>query len=77
MGLDMKNSPALIVDFVEAARLNGITNLWAYLPKSHYLIKTNKAAQIRKVSDCVACGFDELGNRVRLTLDGRVLQDCP
>jgi hypothetical protein len=73
----MQNPNALIVDFVEAARLNGITNLWAYLPKSHYLIKTNKAAQIRKVTDCLACGFDELGNRVRLTPDARVLQDCP
>jgi hypothetical protein len=73
----MKNSHALIVDFVEAARLNGITNLWAYLPKTHHLIKTNKVAQIRKVTDCLACGFDDLGNRVRLTPDCRVLQDCP
>ena len=73
----MKNSRALIVDFVQAARLNGITNLWAYLPKDHYLIKTNKVAQIRKVTDCLACGFDELGNRVRLTTDCIVMQDCP
>ncbi len=73
----MKNSRALIVDFVQAARLNGITNLWAYLPKDHYLIKTNKVAQIRKVTDYLACGFDELGNRVRLTTDCIVMQDCP
>ena len=73
----MKNSKALIVDFVQAASLNGITNLWAYLPRDHYLIKTNKVSQIRKVSDCLACGFDELGNRVRLTTDCTVLQDCP
>jgi hypothetical protein len=73
----MKNSRALIVDFIQAARLNGITNLWAYLPKDHHLIKTNQVGQIRKVKDCFAFGFDELGNRVRLSTDCTVLQDCP
>lgn len=71
----MKRSNALIVDFLEAAMLNGIVNLWGYLPSNHYLIKTNKVAQIRKVKDCLAFGFDELGNRVRLTPDCRVIQD--
>ena len=65
----------LIVDFIQAAKTNGIVNLWAYLPRSHHLIKTNQVKQIRKVSDCLAMGFDELGNRVRLTPDCRVIQD--
>ena len=72
----MYKSRALIVDFIEAAMLNGITNLWAHLPKDHPLIKTNKVGQIRKVKDCLACGFDDLGNRVMLTTDCRVIQDC-
>lgn len=65
----------LIVDFIQAAQANGITNLWAYLPKTHHLIKTNQVSQIRKVKDCLAMGFDELGNRVRLTTDCQVIQD--
>jgi hypothetical protein len=36
---------------------------------------TNRVGQIRKVTDAIAFGFDELGNRVRLTPDLRVLQD--
>lgn len=70
----MKNQ-CLIVDFIEVAKLNGLTNLWAHLPKNHHLIKTNQVGQIRKVTDCLAMGFDELGNKVRLTNDCRVIQD--
>jgi hypothetical protein len=70
----MKNH-CLIVDFVQAAQINGLVNIWANLPASHYLIKSNQVKQIRKVTDCVAMGFDDLGNRVRLTPDCRVIQD--
>jgi hypothetical protein len=64
-----------IVDFIATAQTNGITNLWACLPKKHNLIWNNRIGQIRKVTDAIAFGFDELGNRVRLTPDLRVLQD--
>jgi hypothetical protein len=63
------------MDFVATARTNGISNISMVLPTSHELIRTNKVAQIRKATDAIAQGWDELGNRVRLTPDLRVLQD--
>lgn len=66
-----------IVDFIAVARSNGIGNLWACLPANHPIMKpANRPGQIRKVTDAIAEGRDELGNRVRLTPDLRVLQDC-
>ena len=65
---------ALIIDFIQTARLNGVTNLWAHLPRTHVLIRTNQVAEIRKVKDCLAFGFDELGNRISLTTDRRIIQ---
>jgi hypothetical protein len=65
----------VIADFIATAQNNGICNLWACLPKKHNLVWTNRVGQIRKVTDAIAFGFDELGNRVRLTPDLRVLQD--
>jgi hypothetical protein len=65
----------LIEDFIKTAQLNGLRNLWAFVPRTHKLVKTNQVAQIRKLKDCLACGYDELGNRVRLTTDCRVIQD--
>ena len=66
---------AAILDFLAVARTNGITRLRAFLPRSHLLIVTNQVQQIRKPKDTLAEGFDELGNRVRLSRDLRVLQD--
>jgi hypothetical protein len=66
---------AAIVDFIETARTNGICNLWACLPKTHTLVKTNRVHQIRKVKDSIAEGWDELDHRVRLTPDLRIIQD--
>jgi hypothetical protein len=68
------NNTALIVHFIQTARLNGLTNLWAALPSSHALIRGNQVAQIRRVTDTLALGFDELGNRVSLTADRRIIQ---
>jgi hypothetical protein len=65
-----------IVDFVLTAKGNGITNIWACLPKTHELVKTNQVGQIRKAKDSLAEGWDELGNRVVLTTDLRVIQQC-
>jgi hypothetical protein len=65
----------VIVDFVATAKTNGIVNIWACLPKTHKLVATNQVGQIRKIKDSIAEGWDELGNRVRLTPDLRVLQD--
>jgi hypothetical protein len=65
----------LIVSFIQTAKANGLTNLWAALPRTHALIRGNQVAQIRRVTDTLALGFDELGNRVRLTADRRVIQD--
>ena len=69
----MKNA-CLIVDFIQTAQLNGLSNLSAFLPRNHYLVKSNQVQQIRKVTDCLARGEDELGNIVQLTLDCRVIQ---
>jgi hypothetical protein len=66
---------AAIVDFVATARGNGIGNIWACLPRNHRLITGNVVHQTRRVTDAIAEGWDELGNRVRLTADLRVLQD--
>ena len=63
------------MDFVATARTNGISNISMVLPTGHELIRTNRVAQIRKATDAIAQGWDELGNRVRLTPDLRVLQD--
>lgn len=70
-----RTQQAAIVDFVSTARGNGIRNLWACLPKTHALVQTNRVGQIRKINDSIAEGWDELGNRVRLTPDLRVIQD--
>jgi hypothetical protein len=70
----MKNA-TLIVSFIQTAKANGLSNLWAALPRTHALIRTNQVGQIRKVTDTLAQGFDELGNRVRLTADRRIIQD--
>jgi hypothetical protein len=64
-----------IVDFVTVAKSNGITNIWAALPRNHNLVWKNNVGQIRKVKDVLAFGFDELGNRVTLTTDLRVIQE--
>ena len=61
-------------DFLKTAQANGISYLRVAFPASHPLIKGNKASQIRRVTDAIADGFDELGNRVRLTPDLRVIQ---
>ncbi len=64
----------LIPGFVATARQNGMSNIWAALPASDPLIKTNRVAQIRKVKGELASCFDELGNRTVLTVDGFVKQ---
>jgi len=69
-----RKEQAAIVDFVATAKDNGITNIWACLPKTHRLVVTNQVGQIRKIKDAIAEGWDELGNRVRLTADLRVIQ---
>jgi hypothetical protein len=64
----------VMIDFINTARTNAITNLHACVPSSDPLFRTNKVRQIRVVTDSLAEGWDELGNRVRLTPDLRVLQ---
>jgi hypothetical protein len=66
---------AMILDFIQVARGNGITQLWAALPRDHALVRANHVGQIRVVKDALARGRDELGNRVRLTPDLRVIQE--
>lgn len=65
----------VMMDFLANAKTNGITNFCACVPSSHPMFRTNQVRQIRVVTDAIACGFDELGNRIRLTPDLRVLQD--
>ena len=64
----------MVLDFIRTAQVNGITNLSAYLPRNHPLVLSNQVRQIRKLNDVIVQGFDELGNRIVLTTDGRVLQ---
>ena len=71
-----RKEQSAIVDFVLTAKGNGITNIWACLPKTHQLVVTNQVGQIRKAKDSLAEGWDELGNRVVLTTDLRVIQQC-
>lgn len=70
-----RQQQAAIVDFVTVAKSNGIANIWAALPRSHRLVAGNVVGQIRKVKDVLAEGWDELGNRVSLTADLRVIQN--
>lgn len=66
----------VMIDFLATAKTNSLSHLAACVPSSHPLFRTNKVRQIRVATDAIAWGFDELGNRVRLTPDLRVLQDC-
>ena len=66
-------SHSMVLDFIRTAQGNGITNLSAYVPRNHYLVTSNQVRQIRKLKNVLVQGFDELGNRVVLTKDGRVL----
>jgi hypothetical protein len=65
----------VMMDFLANAKTNGITSFCACVPSSHAMYRTNQVRQIRVVTDAIAWGFDELGNRIRLTPDLRVLQD--
>jgi len=70
-----RQQQAAIADWLATARTNGLRNLWAALPAAHPLMKAKNApGQIRKAKDCLAEGWDELGNRVVLTTDLRVIQ---
>jgi hypothetical protein len=64
----------VMMDFMAVAKTNGVQILFACVPASSELFKTNKVRQIRVVTDAIAWGFDELGNRISLTPDLRVLQ---
>lgn len=66
-----------VMSFLNTARSNGLRNLWAALPTSDDLVRTNVVSQIRRATDALALGYDELGNRVRLTPDLRIIQDLP
>jgi hypothetical protein len=46
-----RKEQSVIVDFVSTAKGNGITNIWACLPKTHQLVVTNQVGQIRKVKE--------------------------
>ena len=70
-----RQQQAAIVDFVFIAQGNGIANIWAALPRNHRLVASNVVGQIRKVKDVLAEGWDELGNRISLTADLRVIQN--
>jgi hypothetical protein len=65
----------VMMDFLATAKTNSLNNLAACVPSSHPMFKTNQVRQIRVVTDAIAWGWDELGNRVRLTSDLRVLQE--
>ena len=65
----------VMMDFLATAKTNSLTNLAACVPSSNPMFKTNQVRQIRVVTDAIAWGWDELGNRVRLTPDLRVLQE--
>ncbi len=63
-----------IEDFIRVAQTNGLHNLWAALPRTHALVRTNQVAQIRLTRTVLASGIDELGNSITLGTDLRVTQ---
>ncbi len=70
-----RKQQAAIADWIVTARSNGLRNLWAALPAGHPLMKgPQRPGQIRKAKDCIAEGWDELGNRVVLTPDLAIIQ---
>jgi hypothetical protein len=65
---------AQIAAFIADTAENGIRLYAAALPRNHKLIASRKVMQIRAIKDELAYGFDELGHKITLTADGRVLQ---
>ena len=63
------------LDWLVTAEANGLQHIRVALPILHPFVKSRRVRQIRTVVDAIAEGWDELGNRVRLTPDLRVLQD--
>ena len=63
------------LDWLVAAEANGLQNIRIALPILHPFVKSRRVRQIRTVVDAIAEGWDDLGNRVRLTPDLRVVQD--
>ncbi len=57
---------ALILNFLQVARSNGLQSLSAYLPARHPALGSG-IKQIRVLKDVLAVGYDELGNRICLT----------
>ena len=66
----MRVTKHLIESFIKTAQSNNIRDLCAYLPRNHALVMTNKVTQIRDLKEFYAYGFDSLGNRVALCVDG-------
>lgn len=64
----------LITQFIATAKTNGVSHLFAALPRTHFLLKDKKVRQIRVVTDALASGLDELGNYIVLTPEGLVKQ---
>jgi hypothetical protein len=65
---------AQIAAFIADTAANGVRLYAAALPRGHKLIASRNIIQIRVVKNELAYGFDELGHKVVLTADGRVLQ---
>lgn len=62
------------LDFINTAKANRMTCVAAAFRRNHPMILANKVRQIRKVKDAIAECYDELGNRVVLTTDLRIVQ---
>lgn len=63
------------LDWLAVAEANGLQNVRVALPILHPHVVSRRVRQLRVVTDAIAEGWDELGNRVRLTPDLRVVQD--
>jgi hypothetical protein len=68
------NQQRIITDFIKAAVENGACDIWAALPVNHPLVANRTTRQIRKIKDVLAVYWDELGNKVCLTTELRVIQ---
>ena len=68
----MQVTEQLIESFIETSKANGLINVHAYLPSNHPLIVRRVVRQMRKTKkfNCYAYGYDELGNRIALGLNG-------
>ncbi|HET8730465.1 MAG TPA: hypothetical protein VFM34_05080 [Moraxellaceae bacterium] len=72
----MKATRTSIADFLQTTKSNGARLVRVAVKANDPILRTKgiDVQQIRKVKDAAAEYWDELGNRIMLTTDNRVIQ---